>query len=59
MIEVRAEDGAFVLFDTDAGQAVMLFNNRRDADQLAAELQVQELHMALERWAPERVPTVY
>ena len=59
MLEVPAESGAFVLFDTDAGQAVMRFDDRRAADQLAAELQVQELHAALECWAPEQVPTVY
>ena len=58
-LELRAEDGAFVLFDTDAADAVMHFDHCRDADQLVAELQVQELHAALERWAPERVPTVY
>ncbi len=37
----------------------MMRKNRRDADQLVAELQVRELHDALERWTIDRVPVVY
>lgn len=59
MLEVRGKNGAFVLFDTDPDQPVMRFEHRRDADQLVAELQVQELHAALERWNPDRASTVY
>ena len=46
MLEVRAEKGAFILFDTEADQPVMRFDDRVDADELIAELQVQELSSA-------------
>lgn len=55
MLEVRAQDGGFVLFDTDLSEAVMRFADCRSADQRIAELQVKELHTALERWAPKPV----
>lgn len=53
MLEVRAKDGGFVLFDTDLSQAVMRFADLRSADRLVTEIQVKELHAALERWAPQ------
>jgi hypothetical protein len=59
MLEVRGTNGEFVLFDTDEDQPVMRFEHRRDADQLVAEMQVEELHAALERWNPHRAPRVY
>ena len=52
MLEVRAHDGGFVLFDTELSEAVMRFVDC-SADQRIAELQVKELHAALERWAPK------
>ena len=55
MLEVRPQDGGFVLFDTDLSQAVMRFADPRSADRMVAEIQVKELHAALERWAPERM----
>ena len=54
MLEVRVKHGVFVVFDVAADQPVMRFDNRRDANQLIAELQVQELHGVLERWSPDR-----
>lgn len=59
MLEVRPENGVFLIVDTATGQAVMRFDDRRQADKLVAELQVQELHAALERFAPDHVPPVY
>lgn len=53
MLEVRAQGAGFVLFDTDLSQAVMRFADLRSADRLVAEIQIKELHAALERWAPE------
>ena len=51
---MRAHDGGFVLFDTELSEAVMRFVDC-SADQRIAELQVKELHAALERWAPKPV----
>lgn len=51
MLEVRLQDDQFVVFDTEAGEAVVRFGDRRDADQLVAELQVQDLHSALLGWS--------
>ena len=53
MLEVRAQDGGFVLFDTDLSEAVMRFADCRSADQRVAELKVNELQAALERRAPK------
>lgn len=53
MLEVRAHDGGFVLFDTELSEAVMRFADCRSADQRITELRVKELHVALERWAPK------
>lgn len=52
MLDVRVQDGVFVLFDTDLGQVVVRFTDSRSADQRAAERQANELRAALQRWAP-------
>lgn len=59
MLEVRPHNDGFIVFDTQAGEPVMRFADRRGADQLIAEIQVQELHNDLARWSPDRVSPVY
>lgn len=58
MLEVRPKDDGFVVFDTEANEPVMRFVDRRSADQLVAEMQVQELHSDLARWSPHEVLSV-
>jgi hypothetical protein len=57
MLEVRPDDDGFVVFDTEADEPVMRFDNRSEADHLVAELQVQELHAELTNWSPDQVLT--
>jgi hypothetical protein len=59
MLDVRQHNDGFVVFDTEADEPVMLFVDRRSADQLIAEMQVQELHARLARWSPHGVLSVY
>mgnify|MGYP007114755401 CR=1 FL=1 len=59
MLEVRPQDDGFVVFDTEADEPVMRFVDRRSADQLVAEMQVQEMHADLARWSPDGVSPVY
>jgi len=59
MLEVRPQDDGFIVFDTGAGEPVMRFADRRSADQLVAEMKVQELHADLARWSPHGVSPVY
>jgi hypothetical protein len=59
MLEVRADNDGFVVFDTEADEPVMRFDDRREADQLVAELQVQELNAQLERFSPDRAQPIY
>jgi len=44
MLEVRCENGDFLVYDTDANEPVVLFSTRAEADELIAALQIQELH---------------
>jgi hypothetical protein len=55
MLEVRPQDDGFVVFDTEANEPVMRFVDRRSADQLVAEIQVQEVHADLARWSLDGV----
>ena len=50
MLEVRQHDDGFLVFDTQANEPVMRFDDRRDADRLVAEMQIQELHTQLQGW---------
>lgn len=59
MLEVHPQEDGFVVFDTEVGEPVMKFTDRRGADQLIAEVQVMELHADLARWLPDRVPPAY
>jgi hypothetical protein len=52
MLEVRPRDDGFVVFDTEADEPIIRFVDRRSAEQLIAEMQVQEMHADLARWSP-------
>jgi len=53
MLEVRPTDDGFIVFDTEADEAVMRFDDRREADRFIANMQIQELHAELESWSPD------
>jgi hypothetical protein len=56
MLEVRPTDAGFVVYDTDADQAVIQFASCAEADELIATLQIQELHAQLKRWSVDAAP---
>ncbi|MFC5526896.1 hypothetical protein ACFPPA_14240 [Rhodanobacter ginsengisoli] len=47
------------MYDADAGEAVIKFASRAEADELIAALQIQEAHAQLRRWSPDAVPDTY
>lgn len=49
MLEVHSAPGGFTVYDTHAGEAVIKFVNRAEADELIAALQIEEVHDQLER----------
>lgn len=59
MLEVRPQDDGFVVFDIEANEPVMRIVDRRSADQLVAEMQVQEMHADLARWSLDGASPVY
>ncbi|RAN81096.1 hypothetical protein B5P43_04645 [Bacillus sp. SRB_336] len=56
MLEVHPALDGFTVYDTDAGEAVMKFASRAEADEMIAVLQIAEVHAKLQRWAPDAVP---
>lgn len=59
MLEVHAVPDGFTVYDTDAGEAVIKFTSRAEADELIATLQIEEAHAQLKTWSPDSVPTTY
>lgn len=59
MLEVHPAPDGFTVYDADAGEAVVKFASRAEADELIAALQIQEAHAQLQRWSPDAVPTTY
>ncbi|MDE2154601.1 MAG: hypothetical protein KGJ32_01715 [Xanthomonadaceae bacterium] len=59
MLEVRRRNNAFLVYDTDAGEPVVLFRTREEADELIEALQTQEQHARLRRWSIDAVPSVH
>lgn len=59
MLEVRSENGGFLVYDTDAREPVMRFAGRREADKMVAAVQIWEIHAQLRRWSLDKVPSVY
>ena len=59
MLEVHPAADGFAVFDTEAGEAVIKFASRAEADEMIATLQIEEVHAKLQRWAPDAVPLAY
>jgi len=59
MLEVHPAPDGFTVYDVDAGEAVVKFASRAEADELIAVLQIQEAHVQLKRRSPDAVPTTY
>jgi len=59
MLEVQSAPDGFTVFDTDAGEAVIKFSSRAEADEMIAALQIADVHAKLQRWAPDAVPLTY
>ncbi|MHB1272487.1 MAG: hypothetical protein ACYCZD_06880 [Rhodanobacter sp.] len=59
MLEVRRKNNGFLVYDTDAGEPVVLFTTREEADELIESLQIQEQHAQLRRWSVDAVPSVH
>ncbi|MCW8807843.1 MAG: hypothetical protein OQK79_06995 [Rhodanobacter sp.] len=59
MLEVRSEDDGFLVYDLEAGEPVMRFASRREADAMVAALQIEEIHAQLGHWSLDAVPDVY
>jgi len=55
MLEVRDSKNGFIVYDNDADEAVMVFNNQREADAFVAELVIAEEHAKLQHWSLDRV----
>ena len=49
MLEVHSAPDGFTVYDTDAGEAVIKFVSRAEADELIAALQIEETRIRLER----------
>lgn len=54
MLEVHPASDGFTVFDTEAGEAVITFPSRAEADEMIATLQIEEVHAELKRWEPSR-----
>jgi hypothetical protein len=59
MLEVQSALDGFTVYDTDAGEAVIKFASRAEADEMIATLQIAEVHAKLQTWAPDAVPLTY
>ncbi|KAA0068599.1 hypothetical protein [Rhodanobacter sp. T12-5] len=59
MLEVQPAPDGFMVYDTDAGEAVMKFASRAQADEMIAMLQIADVHAELQRWAPDAMPQAY
>jgi hypothetical protein len=59
MLEVHPAPDGFTVYDTDAGEAVIKFASRAEADEMIATLQIADVHSKLQRWAPDAVPLTY
>ncbi|WP_216840589.1 hypothetical protein [Dyella sp. S184] len=59
MLEVRPASDGFMVYDTDADEPIVRFRSRTEADELAATLQIQEVHAQLARWSVDAEQTVH
>jgi hypothetical protein len=47
------------VYDTEAGEPVIKFASRAEADEMIAALQIEEVHSKLQQWAPDAVPLIF
>jgi len=59
MLEVRHGNNSYLVYDIEADEPVVIFATRKEAEELIASLQIQELHAKLRRWSADAVPGVY
>lgn len=59
MLEIHPAPHGFTVYDADAGEAVITFPSRAEADELVAALQIKEAQAQLRRWSPDAVPATY
>jgi hypothetical protein len=59
MLEVHPAPDGFTVYDTDAGEAVIKFASRAEADEMIASLLIADVHAKLQQWAPNAVPLAY
>ena len=59
MLEVHPAPDGFTVYDTDAGEAVIKFASRAEADEMIASLQIADAHAKLQQWAPDAVSLPY
>ncbi len=59
MLEVHPAPDGFTVYDADAGEAVITFASRAEADELVATLQIEEAHDELKLSSLDAVPTTY
>lgn len=50
MLETRPAPDGFTVYDTEAGEPIITFPSRAEADELIATLQIEEVHAELMRW---------
>lgn len=59
MLEVHSTADGFTVYDTEAGESIIIFASRAEADALIAALQIRDVHAQLERWSPDQVSASY
>jgi hypothetical protein len=59
MVEVHLAPDGFTVYDTEAGEAVVTFASRKEADEMIAALQIADVRAKLQRWAPDAAPLAY
>ena len=56
MLEVRPAPDGFTVYDTDAGEPIITFPSRAEADELIAAMQIEDVHAQLASWSPNANP---
>jgi len=56
MLETRPASDGFTVYDTDAGEPIITFPSRAEADELVAALQIEDVHAQLARWSQNANP---
>jgi hypothetical protein len=59
MLEIHPTPDGFTVYDADAGEAVVKFGSRAEADEMVATLQTQEADAQLRRSSLDAVSATY